>query len=444
MSLISRVDTLLRDSSGTVAILFGLCTLILSMFVGLALDSSRAYNVSSRVQAALDAAALAGAKAMDVEGATAASIQEAAKRFFDSYVPRIDAADVGLANFRTTPDWSTSTVVAEVDVSMSSIFGAVSQGASKMNFTPAAQVSYKALKIELSLVVDLTGSMCDAPPAVTDPPCTSGAKLDALKLAANDMVDALFESDPNVGAVKIALVPYSASVNAGGYAAAVSDGASTDGCVVERSGAAATTNAIANSSAPLGTSNTGAAYFYSCVPTEVVPLTELSNSGQRTAFKAAINNLRATGGTAGHIGLAWGWYLLSPEWNSIWPGNPARAYDSKNVIKAVVLMTDGDFNISYANGGESIAWPDPLASDPTAVGSSGHQALALCDAMRNAGSEDRNIKIYTVAFQAPPVAEAMLKQCSGVDNYYDTTSSSQLNAAFKDIVKRLNSLRVTS
>lgn len=40
-----------------------------------------------------------------------------------------------------------------------------------------APATYKARKIEFSLVEDITGSMCDTPPAAGDPPCTSAAKL---------------------------------------------------------------------------------------------------------------------------------------------------------------------------------------------------------------------------------------------------------------------------
>ncbi len=432
-----------KDVRGSVAILFGLSVMMLGLAVGLAVDSSRAYNISSRVQHALDAAALAGAKLIDQDGITEAEILAEAKRYFDSYVPDIQMAGLSLSNFRISAEMDANRVEALVDVGLPTLFGGLA-GFSSFDFVRSSSATYRATKIELSLVVDVTGSMCDVPPVVGDPPCAGGAKLDALKTAANDMVDALFESDPRVGAVKVALIPYSASVNAGPYSGAVSNGASTDGCVVERSGPNAFTNAHPSAVNQLGVSDSATAWYYSCLTPDVVPLTDLSSNAARTAFKDSINNLAAYGGTAGHIGAAWGWYMLSPEWGPVWPANAARPYDPARVIKAVVLMTDGMFNVAYDNGGEVNPWPDPLAADSAEPGSSGNQALSICNAMRNPGDATHAIRIYTVAFQAPPEAEALLRTCSGDSNFYDAATASQLNNAFKDIVKKLNSLRVTS
>ena len=47
---------------------------------------------------------------------------------------------------------------------------------------------------------------------------------------------------------------------------------------------------------------------------EVMPLTS-----DVDALKAKINGLSASGGTAGHLGTAWAWYTLSPNWASLWP-----------------------------------------------------------------------------------------------------------------------------
>jgi Flp pilus assembly protein TadG len=439
-----RPQSFVADSRGTIAIIFSLSFLALSVAIGLAVDSSRAYNVSTRVQNALDAAALAGAKLIDEDGITAAEIHDEAQRYFETQIASASADGLRLSNFRTNVNLQTNTVEALVDVSMPTIFGALAGASETIDFVKSSTASYKATKIEVALVVDITGSMCDVPPAVTDPPCTTAVKLDALKSAANDMVDALFEADPRVGAVRVALVPYAASVNAGPYAVAVSAGTSTDGCVVERSGPNAYTNAFPSPAHRLGVSDTATRWYYSCVATPVMPLADLSSGPTRAAFKAAINSLAASGGTAGHLGTAWGWYMLSPEWGTLWPASAPRPYDSAQVIKAIVLMTDGMFNVAYDNGGEIYPWPNPSATDPSLIGTSPNQALALCEAMRNPADVQRRIRIYTVAFQAPPQSEALLKQCSGEANYYDTTTASQLSAAFKDIVKKLTNLRVTS
>ena len=60
-------------------------------------------------------------------------------------------------------------------------------GTPTLNFTRVSQTTYKTKKIELSLVLDVTGSMSD------------GGKINSLKTAANDLIDTLFASDPNKG-----------------------------------------------------------------------------------------------------------------------------------------------------------------------------------------------------------------------------------------------------
>lgn len=44
----------------------------------------------------------------------------------------------------------------------------------------------------------------------------------------------------------------------------------------------------------------------------IVPL-----SDNKTALKNSINSYTAAGSTAGHIGIAWAWYLLSPNFRNL-------------------------------------------------------------------------------------------------------------------------------
>ena len=46
---------------------------------------------------------------------------------------------------------------------------------------------------------------------------------------------------------------------------------------------------------------------------EVTPL-----SSDKQALLAKVAGLTTGGGTAGHLGTAWAWYMLSPKWSSIW------------------------------------------------------------------------------------------------------------------------------
>lgn len=428
------------DDRGAVAMLFGLSAIVLFSIVGVAINSSRAYNVRSKMTSALDAAALAAAKLFDQEAATDAEFQSRAEAYVSSYMKRVHVDNVSWSNVQTNVDRTTGSVTVSADVSMVSLFGGISAGITDFNFTPTARVVYKPRKIELALVLDVTGSMCDIVPATASEACYSGAKIGALKDAARAMVDALAATAPPRGAVRVSVVPYSASVNAGPYAGTVTGGASVDGCVVERAGGNAYTDASPFSGL-LGTSSVADNPSYSCPPSVVLPLTDLYDVQGRDEVHDAIDNLAGFGGTAGHLGAAWGWYMVSPNWASVWPSDSApRAYDKEKVIKIVVLMTDGMFNTAYRNGGESYVWPDTLTTDKTKPGTSGFQALKLCENMRALNGD---VQLYTVGFQTPADAEALLRECSGDANFTAADSAQSLIESFKTIASKISAMRVS-
>jgi hypothetical protein len=139
--------------------------------------------------------------------------------------------------------------------------------------------------VEVSMMLDVSGSM-------------DGSKIADLRAAATDLVDIMLPGDkPNDN--KVAIAPFSTSVNAGSLTNAVSVGVDSRGrsqagrnttCVTERSGAEAFTDA-----APASKMLNRKATF--CPTTAVVPLTN-----DVDALHDAINSLRANGMTAGHLG----------------------------------------------------------------------------------------------------------------------------------------------
>ena len=42
--------------------------------------------------------------------------------------------------------------------------------------------------------------------------------------------------------------------------------------------------------------------------------------------------------------------MVSPNFNSLWPSNTAGAYNTADTLKAVIIMTDGEFNTPYCSG----------------------------------------------------------------------------------------------
>ena len=163
-----------------------------------------------------------------------------------------------------------------------------------------------------------------------------------------------------------------------------------------------------------------------CMPSGPVPLTE-----DKDALKAHVNSLVAEGGTAGHLGIAWGWYLVSPEWAGIWPEASAPLpYRQPQTSKAVILMTDGDFNIQH----------------PSASKSSFRQSMDLCDAMK---ASDRRIQIYTVGFQVPSGVQrtgdgrTILEYCATSPSHaFSADNGEELIEVYRSIARSISDLRL--
>lgn len=213
-------------------------------------------------------------------------------------------------------------------------------------------------------------------------------------------------------------------------------------CVTERIGSDAYTDASPSSS--YAGRNYPSASENTCVSVGVQPLTS-----DRTSLKSIINSLDDGGSTAGHIGTAWGWYTVAPNFNTLWPSaSAANDYDALKTVKAVVLMTDGDFNTPYYSG---VISKDSLSgsyfsnsvriNQNASNGSSASQAEKLCTAMK-----DKGVTVYTVGFAitANSAAATLLSNCaSSSDKAYLANSGTALVAAFEAIGRDITKLRIT-
>lgn len=393
---IKTLTTFKADERGAVAPIFGVTFLSLVLCMGAAIDANRLHHSESVLASAADAASLAGGKALIDNRLNDQEITDYALKFF--YENARKATD---STTIPSPVVTINRATGEVKVSVTGSVKTAVMGIAGIEMMPAptsSTVIHDTKDIELGLALDVTGSM-------------RGAKLDALKVAAKDMVDILIPNQASSHKVRIGLAPYSDSVNAGDFAKIASGGVSAS-CVHERGGSQAFTDANP-SVRPLGFSA-----GMICPTAKIQPMT-----ADKTALKTNIDGYRADGWTAGHIGAAWASYLISPEWNNVWPAQSQPvAYGNKKTIKAMVLMTDGDFNTQYVNGN----------------GNSARQAREICKT-----AKERNVVVYSIAFQSPPDAEALLKTCASSNaHFYNAQDATTLRQAFIEIAQQLNNLRV--
>lgn len=210
-------------------------------------------------------------------------------------------------------------------------------------------------------------------------------------------------------------------------------------CVTERTGAQAYTD-VSPASSRVGRNYPGASN--PCLNATIQPL-----SSNKDTLKAAIDGYAVQGSTAGQIGIGWGWYMVSPNFNSLWPSNGAAAYNTARTLKAVVIMTDGEFNTPYCRGVISRDAGSGSGNNSEKIdcgaenGNPFDQGRAMCTAMKN-----RGILVYTVGFQITAGGDAanMLRACASTPaNFYLPASGGDLSAAFAAIGRDITQLRIS-
>ncbi|WP_374516825.1 ubiquitin-activating E1 FCCH domain-containing protein [Brevundimonas sp.] len=210
-------------------------------------------------------------------------------------------------------------------------------------------------------------------------------------------------------------------------------------CVTERSGAQAYTDA-APSTARVGRNYPGGSN--PCLSATVLPL-----SSDRTTLKNRIDGFSASGSTAGQIGMAWGWYMVSPSFNSLWPSGAAAPYNTAETLKAVIIMTDGEFNTPYCNGviardaGSGSGSNSSKIDCSSTNGSPFAQGRELCDGMKA-----RNVVVYTVGFQLAEGGDAasLMQYCASKPaNFFLPASGGDLSEAFAAIGRDITQLRIS-
>jgi hypothetical protein len=147
--------------------------------------------------------------------------------------------------------------------------------------------------------------------------------------------------------------------------------------------------------------------------------------------------------------MHWGWNMLSPKWRGFWGGtmdanNLPLNYGTKGMMKAVVLVTDGDNTITtgiYSAYGHVAEGMLGTTNATTAKNTIDSRTLALCTAMKAQG-----IYIYTIGLgtDISTTGQNIVKSCATAINYYFySPTTSQLSTVFSAIGDSLSNLRVS-
>lgn len=448
---------------GTVAILAALLAVPMIGAAGLAVDLARVWLVRSRLITAIDAAALAGARAMT----SATRNAESEALFWANFTRPNPALRVGLMGATVTGPTFTPldqatlrvTASARVPTTFMRVLGVQEWTVHAENAARRADMG-----MELSLVLDVTGSL-------------DVAGITAVRNSAADLVNILYGTRETVTNLRVAVVPYTASINigrartdwlrAGTLDQSVYGRTGWQGCVdARRDGLDVTDDPPTADPArfipfrwpstngqtwrvgqtdysgdnnwtndPGGITeddydangmrarNNAVGPNLGCPLMPVLPLTA---SRTTVLTHIAAQRFGNRGGTLGNLGLQAGWWTLSPRWRGLW-GDPQTPVDHNTPLiqKVLVIMTDGQNNWydwpgerdrfngapGSADGGRVTTGAD---ADRTAYGRLSAQHLLPGQTITNAQGTaeiDRRfgqmctaikatgITIYTVAFQ---------------------------------------------
>ncbi len=448
-----------KNKKGNVAPFFGLMAIPMMAITGGSIDIGQAINAQRQLQNAIDTAAVAVCTAGDGEQTPEQIIRaylgselENTKMSMEEPLdgtqapPELKVEEVRLENaqFNAADGSISPKVTSKAPTTLLKLLQI-----DEIDIEAETSVKCGAKRLELSLVLDVTGSM--------DSWAGGRKKIDSMKDAGLDVLD-IFDRNLDAGVTRIALVPFSEAVNVGEYAdkvrGTIVDGTSQNPgktkvkfrkngdwkryritqCVSERVGGHAYKDTLPNCSGNNCTHPVGHVYTSngSCRPgNKFIPLTS-----DKAKLRQEIQSYQPGGYTAGHIGATWGWYALLENWGQYWPESAPEASNPEELIKATIIMTDGEFNTQYLTGVQDRHRP---GSAPN--GSSNYQFEKVCEAMKQTDANGDAIVVYTIGFGLNPNSQTAerLKECASDDSkWFFPYNGEELRAAFVSIGKQLS------
>ena len=457
----NRVQSFSKRQEGSIAPIVGLSMMALCIAIGAAIDYGRVTNAQQRLGAALDAAVI---QVANQKTGTLADLQTLAKTTMEKNYGTDDYDKV--SNFTLTGEVGKS-LKASATVTVKTWFMAIG-GIKTIDIPLAAEATADGgMNVEVSLVLDNTGSMAWVPGADRNPSGSETSRMFALKNAANAFVDTVVSDEQTPYFSKVSIAPYAANVSPGTSLLGISRVAmqagpcssytasppclsykiltgyskkgvpqyanySAKSCVTERQGAAYKTDddMVSLRAQP--------EFEDSC---NVAPVQLLTSD--KSKLHNLINSMTSVNGTGGHIGIQWGYQLLSPK-STLYTGLTGteraeaqpKAYGTEKLKKVMVIMTDGEFNHTNCNGFDN----------GTACNNSNSttllQAAEMCKSAKS-----NNIEIYFINLTSTTPSsgvQTMMNACSTDSSHQILASNAAaLDAAFKKIADAIRTMRLT-
>ena len=386
--------------AGNTTIMFALAAVPIFGSVGAAVDYSRANNVRTAMQAALDATALMISKnALDLKSA---QVQTKALSYFKAMFNHPEAKNVVVTFALQTNAPGDFTVIANGSASIDTSFVRL-LGVQQMALKTASQVRWGYRTLEVALALDNTGSMAQK------------NKLVELKAAVKLLLSTLKANSKTPEDTKVAIIPFNTVVNIGtSYASmpwlsfdSTVTSSNWNGCIADRD-----QPYDVKDTTPTGAAPTQYPAALCGTLAQAIPLTN-----DWTALTNMVDTMTPVGTTNVTIGAMWAWSALTP--NEPLTQGKAPAPD---VEKVVILLTDG------------LNTQNRFTTVPSQIDARTQQVCA-------------NIKAASIKMYVVRVIEGnatLLQGCASAPNmYYDVQVASQLTDVFASIAASLSGSRLS-
>jgi hypothetical protein len=324
-------------------------------------------------------------------------------------------------------------------------------GIDTLPITVAATAEERRSNLEISLMLDISGSMRFGSPM----------KLGLLRPAAKQFIDAIL-TPANAPTTSISIVPYAGSVNVGSTVfggIGVPRQHNNSSCIEFALGDYASGVGLIpfnqRTQVPHFTQNhvgvNEAGLDWGWCPSEVSAISYLSNNA--TGLKNKIDALRMADGTGSAIAMKWGMLLLEPAAQPFiaqaaaagmvpaqFATRPAQ-FNDPNTIKIVVLMTDGEISwqrrpYQYAfprnpegNNG-NYTWYDEAAANT--------HLQSVCTRAKNNG-----VIVFTIGFQVPEGAKTQMRNCASSASHFYDVAGLDIAGAFNSIATAIQKVKLT-
>ncbi len=186
-------------------------------------------------------------------------------------------------------------------------------------------------------------------------------------------------------------------------------------------------------------------------PVPLLPLTDVTSTAGKNTALATINSMwpRDAGGTQVHIGMIWGWRVLSPNGPFTPTNGHPLSYSSASTTgwkKVVVLMTDGQEEWPATDNMTGLGQiadgkAGTTSSTSTAVTNLNSRLAAVCSNMAASG----DFIIYTIGLGNNGATNTQLQNCATTSNggFFEAATPSNLQKVFNDVAKSLIALRLS-